>query len=521
VALFELPSEDGEHIGPYQIVRALGRGGMGEVFLARDPRLNRSVAIKRIRHDSATTPVLRQRLLKEAQVVGGLQHPAIVLIYDLLEDDGDDCIVMEYVEGSSLAERLNDGGPLEPALAARLAEEIASGLAAAHGARIIHRDLKSENVMITPSGSAKILDFGLAKPIGTAVGDSTLTAVGCVVGTCRSMSPEQARGAWVDERSDLFSLGVVLYEMVTGISPFQGANALATLSKVISESPPCVDTLRPGLPPRLVALLFRLLAKDPDARPASALEVARELHAIAASLSPTGNLDPEETVSAMPTDAIGRWGSGSRHPVARLPTAPEPQPEALPQLGRRRRLVKAISLSLLALASAVFVYQSYVSRTRVKLDRIVVPRPDAGDDPQLQLAASGLLNASLATLGSLQGIAAIDPLEIKGSPKTLKEIARIAAADEVLVIGLEKESPSNIAPLCQRKRWPRFVGGQVSGFARSAGTPLARQTAGQPAAGSLPQPFLYDKLAVSRGEGGRLRRFPRYPTACSKGTDPA
>ncbi|HEY0558310.1 MAG TPA: serine/threonine-protein kinase, partial [Thermoanaerobaculia bacterium] len=445
MAVLELPPEDGEHIGPYRIVRILGRGGMGEVFLAWDPRLNRSVAIKRIRHDSVTTPILRQRLLNEAQAVGGLHHPAIVLIYDLLEDGGDDCIVMEYVEGGSLAERLNDSGPLEPALAARLAEEIASGLAAAHGARIIHRDLKSENVMITPSGSAKILDFGLAKPIGTAAGDSTLTAVGCVVGTCRSMSPEQARGAEVDERSDLFSFGVVLYEMLTGISPFQGANALETLSKVISERPPCLDTLRPGLPPRLVALLVRLLAKDPGERPVSATEVARELHAIAAVLSPPGNFDPEETVSAMPTGVIERWDSGSRHPAAPPPTAP-----AAPLQRRGRRSLNiAITLALLVVATAIS-YRLYSSRAHERPLRIVVPQPEVGDNPQLQLAASGLLNTSLGILGSLRDIVVVDPQEIKGLPRTSKEIARAAAADEVLIIGLAKGSSRDLGLITLR-----------------------------------------------------------------------
>ncbi len=165
--------------------------------------------------------------------------------------------------------------------------------------------------MITPGQEAKILDFGLAKPIGIAGDDSSLTAVGCVVGTCRSMSPEQARGAEVDERSDLFSLGVLIYEMLTGSSPFQGSNALATLTKVISERPPCLDTLRPGLPPRLVALVFRLLAKEPDDRPQSAAEVARELDAIAAALAPSGDPALEETLTSLPTEAVRLWGEGS------------------------------------------------------------------------------------------------------------------------------------------------------------------------------------------------------------------
>jgi serine/threonine protein kinase/tetratricopeptide (TPR) repeat protein len=440
----ELPSEDGEHIGPYRIVKVLGRGGMGEVFLAWDPRLNRSVAIKRIRHDSATAPILRQRLLKEAQAVGGLQHPAIVLVYDLLEDDGDDCIVMEYIQGSSLAERLNGGGPLEPALAVHLAGEIASGLAAAHGAGIIHRDLKAENVMITPADSAKILDFGLAKPIGTAAGDSSLTAVGCVMGTCRSMSPEQARGAEVDERSDLFSLGVVLYEMLTGISPFQGANALETLSKVISERPPCLDTLRPGLPPRLIALLVRLLAKEPDARPVSASEVGRELHAIAAALSPTEDFDPEETVSDLPT-IVDFPLPDNRQLVSRSQAVPAStvSPSASPW-GLKTAAVTVLAVAMLGvltflLARAFLADRKPRAPAASSLLRVVVLRPQVnGKGEQLQLAASGVLTTSLSTLSALAGVDAIGQTQLVGSPATLQETAKAAAADELLVAILDE-----------------------------------------------------------------------------------
>jgi serine/threonine protein kinase/tetratricopeptide (TPR) repeat protein len=429
----------GGYIGPYCIVGILARGGMGEVYLARDDRLNRSVAIKRIRQD-LDNPTLRQRLLQEARAVGGLHHPAIVLVYDLLEHEGDDCIVMEHVEGPTVAEALKTG-PLEPGPAVRLAETVASGLAAAHEAGFIHRDLKAENVKVTPSGDAKILDFGLAKPLGTAPDDPSLTAAGHVVGTCRSMSPEQASGAEVDERSDLFSLGVLLYEMLAGISPFQSSSAPATLHKVIYERPPCLDTLRPGLPPRLVALLYRLLAKEPADRPQSAVEVVRELQEIAASLSLSGDLDPEQTVSALPTDTIRRWGGDPTPPRPTLQAVPAPPPERPPRRGRRRRLEIAILLSLpLLLGVAILLH--WLIRPRPL--RIVVPSPEISGDPQLQLLASSVQNACEDHLFSL-GIPVIDHRQLNGLPDSsqISQVALEAAADEVLVIDARRSDNSS------------------------------------------------------------------------------
>jgi serine/threonine protein kinase/tetratricopeptide (TPR) repeat protein len=449
VAVLELPPEDGEHIGRYRVVRLLARGGMGEVLLAWDPHLNRSVAIKRIRHDS-DTPILRQRLLQEAYAVGSLHHPAIVTVYDLPEHEGDDCIVMEYVPGQTLAEALKRG-PLEPALAVHLAKRVASGLAAAHEAGFIHRDLKTENVMVTPTEEAKILDFGVAKPMGITADDPSLTMAGSVVGTCRAMSPEQARGAEVDERSDLFSLGVLLYETLTGISPFQGSNAPETLNKVISERPPCVDTLRPGLPPRLVALLVRLLAKEPDGRPQSAAEVVRELEAIAAAQGPAG--DPEETVSVLPTDAVKRWRGDATpaiSPPVAMPTPPleEPFPPS-----RRRRLMVPILSSLVVLAGVIgFIAfppkkpdEVAKAAIRTKLLWVVVLGPQqAGHDAQFQRAASALVKASLKTLGYLKGIVPIGP--VMDLSKDGTGIAR-AAAEDALTVALEQPGNRGIIKL--------------------------------------------------------------------------
>jgi serine/threonine-protein kinase len=456
----ELPPENGESIGPYRIVRILGRGGMGEVFLARDDRLKRSVAIKRIRHDGEMTPTLRQRLLREAQAVAGLSHPAIVHIYDLLEDAEDDCIIMEYVQGSTLAEILK-GGPLEPATALRLARDIASGLDAAHAAGIVHRDLKAENVIVTPAGQAKILDFGLAKPLAPPAGDPALTAAGFVVGTWRSMSPEQARGAEVDERSDLFSFGVLLYEMLTGQSPFRGSGAMEILTRVMSLTPPRVDTVQPGLSPRLGTLTGRLLEKEPDARPQSAAEVMRELAAIAAE-SASGS-HSEETISALPT--------GFLHPSTPPPSQALPPSATAPQSTagmsairwRGMRTVAGAVLAVVLLATFGFLIgrrfqpaQRPAAPAVVPASlRVVVARPQVnGKDERLQLAASGILTTSLGTLSSLVSVDAIGPSDLQGVP--VRQMAKVAAADELLVAILAKMG--NQGKITLRRQSP---GGQI------------------------------------------------------------
>ncbi len=346
-------SGNADFIGNYRVLEVLGRGGMGEVLLAWDERLQRRVAIKRIRQDGEVSPTLRQRLLREAQAVASLSDPAIVHVYELLKDDaGDDCIVMEYVEGRTVAAALEDG-PLDPLTAVHLATEIASGLATAHEAGIVHRDLKAENVIVTPTGHAKILDFGLAKPLVPADGKPTLTTTGLVLGTCRSMSPEQAKGAEVDGRSDLFSLGVLLYEMLTGQAPFRGSGALEILTQVISKDPPRVDTIRPAVPPRLGNLIERLLEKQPASRPHSAAEVVHELKEIEAASSSTPVLSPEETIRELPPGYPPVSSPPPSHPQAR--TGGTPRAAAGVAITPRQRWLRIALLSALGIEVLVIV----------------------------------------------------------------------------------------------------------------------------------------------------------------------
>src|SRR6185369_17385441 len=315
-------------IGPYRLARRLGRGGMGEVFLGWDERLGRRVALKRIRGDSSVSQQ-RERLRREARAAAQLSHPSVVQVYDLIEDSTGDVIVLEYVEGRTLYELLKDGPP-SLSVALRLAREITEGLAAAHAAGLVHRDLKAENVMVTPDGRAKILDFGLAKPFVFDPEDGErLTGQGVLLGTFHAMSPEQARGGEVDARSDLFSLGVLLYELLTGRSPFRGSDLLDTLQRVAGHRPPPVREVRPEIPRALSDLVDRLLAKRPEERPESAGEVARELAAL-------GDLPDGPPAGEGPTWApalfAARSGSESYAP---------------PKL---RRLLRTVSLALAAAA---------------------------------------------------------------------------------------------------------------------------------------------------------------------------
>jgi eukaryotic-like serine/threonine-protein kinase len=262
-------------VGPYRLEQVLGRGGMGTVWQAWDDRLKRPVAIKQILPEALGSPGARQRFRREAEAGARLNHPSIVHIYDVVDTTDGEWIVMELVEGESLRHRL-EAGPLTPLQAMRLGIDVADGLAEAHGRGIIHRDLKASNVMLTPAGRAKILDFGIAK-IWTTGEEGTLSAPGQVLGTCHAMSPEQAMGMPLDARSDLFSLGSLLYEALSGAAAFLGPTPAATLTQVCHVRPAPLVEVRPEAPQDLSELIEALLEKDPAHRPQTAREVATRL----------------------------------------------------------------------------------------------------------------------------------------------------------------------------------------------------------------------------------------------------
>jgi serine/threonine protein kinase len=277
-------------LGPYELVSLLGAGGMGEVYRARDPRLKRDVALKVLPDGASNTPDRQRRFVQESQAAGALNHPNIVAVYDVGAEDGVHYFVSELVEGVTLRQELQRG-PLPLKRLMDFGGQISDGLAAAHDAGLVHRDLKPENVMVTPAGRVKILDFGLAKASTLDGGDVTVTqsAVGLVVGTAPYMSPEQARGAPVDYRSDQFSLGTMLYEMATGVQVFRRETAAQTLSAVLEAEPAPIGEVNPSIPLPLRWVIERCLRKAAEERYTSTADLARDLHTIRDKLPELGS----------------------------------------------------------------------------------------------------------------------------------------------------------------------------------------------------------------------------------------
>ena len=272
----------GTQLGPYKVEAPIGKGGMGEVYRARDTRLGRPVAIKVVGAERAQRPDFRTRFQREAQATAALNHPHICALYDVGEHEGASYLVMEYVEGQTLESRLREGPlPLDQLL--HRAAEVSQALAAAHGRGIIHRDLKPANLMLTPAG-VKVLDFGLAKFTGPEASAMDATAAHTILGTPAYMSPEQTRGEELDPRSDLFSFGCVLYEAATGVRPFRGSSLPDILREVVSGHPPAPSSLRPELPPGWDSILTRTMAKDRDRRYQSAADLFSALEGLRGSV---------------------------------------------------------------------------------------------------------------------------------------------------------------------------------------------------------------------------------------------
>src|SRR5215213_1563470 len=293
-----------EAIAHYHIIKKLGAGGMGEVYLAQDTKLDRKVAIKLIRADSLTNENLKHRLVREAQSAAKLDHPNICAIYDVNEADSFTFIVMQYIEGETLAERM-EREPLSVSTALTVAEQAAEGLAEAHARGIVHRDIKPQNMMLTQRGQLKVLDFGLAKKMlsSDSIDDEAPTAMllskpGHVIGTMPYMSPEQVQGEPLAPSSDIFSLGIVLYEMLAGKHPFKDKSAAVTMSRILLGEPTPTEQYKTQVSPALETLLDKMLRKDKATRYQNAEHFLTDLKRL--SSPDAGNNTQAETLEFTP-----------------------------------------------------------------------------------------------------------------------------------------------------------------------------------------------------------------------------
>src|SRR3954451_17836460 len=266
--------------GRYRIVRKLGAGGMADVYLAEDQELGRRLAIKILNDRQAHDDQFVERFRREAKNAAGLSHPNIVSIYDRGEFDGTYYIAMEYLEGRTLKELIVRNGPTPVPIAIDYARQVLSAIAFAHRNGVVHRDIKPHNIVVGRDGRLKVTDFGIARS-----GASQMTEAGSIIGTAQYLSPEQARGAHVDQRSDIYSVGVVLYEMLTGEVPFGGDTPVEIAMKHLSAVPPVPSDLNPKVPHDLDAIVLRALAKDPEQRYQSSEEMDADLARVARGLA--------------------------------------------------------------------------------------------------------------------------------------------------------------------------------------------------------------------------------------------
>jgi len=398
----------GTQLGPYLITGVIGKGGMGQVFQALDTRLNRTVAIKTLTADCLADSERGKRFLREAKSASALNHPNIVTIHALFEEHETTFIVMEYICGKTLEALIPQNG-MSSMQVVRYGFEIADGLAAAHKAGIVHRDIKPANIMVTEQGRVKILDFGLAKSSETALDPSNTTSAaetlrtreGVLFGTPAYMSPEQARGEPVDARSDLFSLGIVLYQMSTGILPFEGASSAAVLAAILRDTPEPPCSLNPALSLGLQKVIIKALAKDREGRHRSAAELCVDLRRLERAAEPTVALEKSQSQR-----------------ILQAPHRPEPQDE----------LARQPAIRLLP-------FPFRVDPLLTDTDYLVYGLPDA--------IGSALAELNAFTVRSIQVAMRFDPL--RWDPKTVAVEADI----DVIMTGSLKPGNGNIHALTQ------------------------------------------------------------------------
>jgi serine/threonine protein kinase/lipoprotein NlpI len=411
----------GQTLSHYRITAKLGEGGMGEVYLAEDEKLERKVALKVLPAEVASDPDRLRRLQREARALAALDHPNIVTVFSVEEDDRLHFLTMAHVEGDDLDTLIpEEGFSVERLL--ELAIPLADALRAAHERGIIHRDLKPGNVMVDSEGRLRVLDFGLARrevaagpDDETALASATMTKVGTVMGTYPYMSPEQAQGQMADARSDLFSLGIILYEMATGRRPFAGETGVSLISSILKDAPTPVTDLKAGLPEELGEIIGKCLEKDPADRFASAEELRDRLEAL------------RREVQAGQTIVSKRWAS-----------------VVTP---RRRRLVLVVALVVVAALAGIYAWMTIpkvglpddaalAEATGPRITSLaVLPLKNFSGDPEQAYFVDGMTEAlitDLSKIGALKVISRTSAMQYKDSDKSLREIASELGVEAVI-----------------------------------------------------------------------------------------